>query len=89
MENKTKWPWIDTASIVAFIIMVITVCYQNTKLDDQYQRIASQEAQIHELSDALSKSITAQNDMVEIQKEQTAAILALSEKVERLEKRRK
>lgn len=89
-ENKNKWTLVDILSIIAFVIMVGIVCYQNHRISIQDGHLTVQQEQIQQLSDALNKSVNAQNDIIEIQKEQTAAIMVLNEKLDnKMDKRRK
>ena len=89
-ENKTKWTLVHILGIIAFVIMVGIVCYQNHRISIQDGHLAVQQEQIQQLTESLDKAIGTQNDMVEIQKEQTAAIMVLNEKLNnKMDKRRK
>ena len=85
MENK--WTWVDIIGVIAFVIMVCIACFQNSRIAEQHTQIVSLQEQIKQLEDSQNNAIHAQNDLVEVQKEQTAAILALDSKINRVKKK--
>ena len=85
MENK--WTWVDIIGVIAFVIMVGIACFQNSRIAEQHTQIVSLQEQIKQLEDSQNNAIHAQNDLLEVQKEQTAAILALDSKINGVKKK--
>ena len=69
-----KWTWGDIVSVIAMVILTCVICYQNSLIREQA-------AQIEVNTMAIEKLTNNQNDIVEIDKEQTAAIVVLSDKI--------
>ena len=78
---KNNWTLVDIVGILTFVVMICIVCYQNHRISLQNDRITLQQTQIQQLTESLDKSIINQNKMVEIQQEQTAAIVVLGDKL--------